>query len=105
MERIGSVLREGGWDESEVEEIFRVSASGFVEEEAVLVDSQAVFDLLLLKADKFSDTLRRAGWSSEEVSEALGFDSRPDKERKPAKKLSPELVEKIERLAEFVSRS
>lgn len=105
LERIGSVLREGGWDESEVEEIFRVSASGFVEEEAVLVDSQAVFDLLLLKADKFSDTLRRAGWSSEEVSEALGFDSRPDKERKPTKKLSPELVEKIERLAEFVSRS
>lgn len=105
LERIGSVLRQGGWDESEVEEIFHVSASGFVEEEAVLVDSQAVFDLLLLKADRFSDTLRRAGWSSEEVSEALGFDSRPNKERKPVKKLSPELVEKIERLAEYVSRS
>ncbi|XP_058089516.1 uncharacterized protein LOC131236410 [Magnolia sinica] len=105
LERIGSVLKEGGWEESEVEEIVHVSASGFLEEEVALVDSQAVLDFLLLRADRFSDTLRRAGWSSEEVSEALGFDFRPEKERKPAKKLSPELVEKIGKLAEYVSRS
>ncbi|CDP02495.1 unnamed protein product [Coffea canephora] len=106
VEQIGSVLREGGWDESDVSEIVQVSASGFFEGgEMVLLDNQAVMDALLVKADRFSDSLRKAGWSSEEVSEALGFDFRSEKERKPAKKLSPELVEKIGKLAESVSRS
>ncbi|CAL1408659.1 unnamed protein product [Linum trigynum] len=104
--RIGSVLREGGWSESDVEEIVQVSGSGFFEGEMVLLDNQAVLDALLVKADRFSDSLRKAGWSSEEVSDALGFDRRPEKERRkmPEKKLSPELVEKIGKLAESVSR-
>ncbi|KAF8410069.1 hypothetical protein HHK36_002591 [Tetracentron sinense] len=103
MERIGSVLREGGWDESDVTEIVQVSASDFFEEELVLLDSQAVLDMLLLKADRFSDSLRKAGWSSEEVVDALGFDFRLEKELKPVKKLSPELVDKIGKLAESFS--
>ncbi|MBA0562535.1 hypothetical protein Goshw_015349 [Gossypium schwendimanii] len=105
MEQIGSVLREGGWGESDITEIAHVSASGFFEGEMVLLDNQAVLDALLLKADRFSDTLRKAGWSSEEVSDALGFDFRPEKEKKPAKKLSPALVEKIGKLAESVTGS
>ncbi|KAJ4962244.1 hypothetical protein NE237_022183 [Protea cynaroides] len=103
LERIGTVLREGGWDETDVEEIVQVSASGFFEGDVILLDSQAVFDTLLLKADRFSESLRKAGWSSEEITDALGFDFRPEKERKPLKKLSPELVEKIGKLAEAVS--
>ncbi|POO02805.1 SMI1/KNR4-like domain containing protein [Trema orientale] len=105
VEQIGSVLRHGGWSESDVSEIMEVSASGFFEGEMILVDNQAVLDALLLKADRFSDSLRKAGWSSEEVSDALGFDFRPEKEKKPVKKLSPELVERIGKLAESVSRS
>lgn len=105
VEQIGSVLREGGWKESDVSEIVEVSASGFFEGEMVLLDNQAVLDALLVKADRFSDSLRKAGWSSEEVSEALGFDFGRVKERKPAKKLSPELAERIGKLAESVSRS
>ncbi|XP_042500413.1 uncharacterized protein LOC122078480 [Macadamia integrifolia] len=105
LERIGTVLREGGWVEADVEEIVQVSASGFFEEDMILLDSQAVLDALLLKADRFSDTLRKAGWSSEEITDALGFDFRPEKEKRPLKKLSPELVEKIGKLAESVSRS
>uniref|UniRef100_A0A2P2NZY9 Knr4/Smi1-like domain-containing protein n=1 Tax=Rhizophora mucronata TaxID=61149 RepID=A0A2P2NZY9_RHIMU len=105
IEQIGSVLREGGWNESDISEIAHVSAAGFFEGEMVLLDNQAVLDALLLKADRFSDSLRKAGWSSEEVSDALGFDFRPEKERKPAMKLSPELVERIGKLAESVSRS
>lgn len=104
IEKIGSVLREGGWKESDIEEMVEVSASGFFECEMVILDNQAVLDALLLKVDRFSDSLRKAGWSSEEVSDALGFDFRPEKERKPVKKLSPELVEKIGKLAESVSR-
>ncbi|KAE8695937.1 putative zeaxanthin epoxidase [Hibiscus syriacus] len=103
--QMGSVLREGGWGESDIAEIIHVSAFGFFEGEMVLLDNQAVLDALLLKVDRFSDTLRKAGWSSEEVSDALGFDFRLGKERKPAKKLSPELVEKIGKLAESVTGS
>lgn len=106
IEQIGSVLRTGGWSESDISEIIQVSSSGFFEGgDMVLLDNQAVLDALLLKVDRFSDSLRKAGWSSEEVSDALGFDFRPEKERKPVKKLSPELVERIGKLAESVSRS
>ncbi|GFY86497.1 hypothetical protein Acr_05g0001360 [Actinidia rufa] len=103
IEQIGSVLRQSGWAESDVTEIVHVSASGFFEGEMVLLDNQAVLDALLLKADRFSDSLRKAGWSSEEVSDAFGFDFRQEKEKKPAKKLSPDLVNRIGRLAESVS--
>ncbi|KAL0461469.1 UNVERIFIED_CONTAM: hypothetical protein Slati_0034500 [Sesamum latifolium] len=105
VSQIGSVLRESGWAESDVSEIVDVSASGFFEGEMVMLDNQSVLDALLLKADRFSDTLRKAGWSSEEVSEALGFDFRREKEKKPAKKLTPELVERFGKLAEAVNRS
>lgn len=103
--QIGSVLREGGWSESDVDEIVHVSASGFFEDEMVLVDNQAILDALLLKTDRFADLLRKSGWSSEEVSEAFGFDLRPEKGRRLVKKLSPELVERFGKLAESVSRS
>ncbi|KAI3462754.1 hypothetical protein Pfo_019417 [Paulownia fortunei] len=105
VSQIGSVLRESGWAESDVSEIVDVSASGFFEGEMVMLDNQSVLDALLLKADRFSDTLRKAGWSSEEVSDALGFDFRREKEKKPVKKLSPELVERLGKLAESVNRS
>ncbi|KAL0430291.1 UNVERIFIED_CONTAM: hypothetical protein Sradi_0655100 [Sesamum radiatum] len=104
VSQIGLVLRESGWAESDVSEIVDVSASGFFEGEMVMLDNQSVLDALLLKADRFSDTLRKAGWSSE-VSDALGFDFRPEKEKKPAKKLTPELVERFGKLAEAVNRS
>ncbi|CAI9752847.1 unnamed protein product [Fraxinus pennsylvanica] len=101
--QIGSVLKEGGWAESDVSEIVHVSASGFFEGEMVMLDNQAVLDAMLLKADKYSDLLQKSGWSSEEVSDALGFDFRREKEKKPVKKLSPELVERIGKLAESVT--
>ncbi|KAG6604178.1 hypothetical protein SDJN03_04787, partial [Cucurbita argyrosperma subsp. sororia] len=103
IEEVGSRLREGGWSETDISEMVQVSASGFLEGAMVIVDNQAVLDALLVKTDRFSELLRKAGWSSEEVSYALGFDHRPEKERKPAKKLSPELVERIGKLAESVS--
>ncbi|GLT31102.1 hypothetical protein SLA2020_058640 [Shorea laevis] len=95
IEQIGSVLREGGWDEIDISDIVDVSALGFFEEEMVLLDNQAVLNALLLKADRLSDSFRKAGWSCEDVSDASRFDFRPAKERKPTKKLSPEHVEKI----------
>lgn len=104
VDQIGSVLREGGWGESDVLEIVEVSAGGFLEEMLVILDHQAVMDALWVKVDKLSGSLQKAGWSSEEVSEILRFDLRPGKEKRPAKKLSPEMVAMIERLTVSVSR-
>ncbi|KAI3760928.1 hypothetical protein L1987_51332 [Smallanthus sonchifolius] len=105
VERIGSVLKEGGWAESDVSDIVHVSSSGFFDGEMVLLDNQAVLDALLVKANRLSESLLKAGWSSEEVSDAFGFDFRRVKERKPVKKMSPEILEKIGKLAESVSKS
>ncbi|KAL7602852.1 uncharacterized protein LOC111896673 [Lactuca sativa] len=104
VQEIGSVLKDGGWADSDVSEIVDVSSSGFFDGEMVLLDNQAVLDALLLKANRLSESLQKAGWSSEEVSDAFGFDFRKVKERKPAKKISPELVEKIGKLADSVSK-
>ncbi|GAA0150816.1 hypothetical protein LIER_09670 [Lithospermum erythrorhizon] len=105
VDQIGSVLREGGWGESDVAEIVHVSASGFFDGDMIMLDNQAVLDALLLKADRFSDSLMKAGWSSEEVSDALGFDFKPEKEKRPAKKLSPEWIVKLGILAQSVNKS
>nr|GMC62317.1 Serine/threonine-protein kinase [Ipomoea batatas] len=93
IEQIGSTLKRGGWDESDVAEIVHVSSCPFIVGEFALLDNQAVLDSLLVKADRLSDSLRQAGWSSEEVSNVLWLDSRADKRKKPGGKLSPELVE------------
>lgn len=106
VEEIGSVLREGGWSEPDITEMVEVSGSGFFEGDMVMLDNQAVLDAILLKVDRFSDSLRKSGWSSEEVSDALGFDFRPEKkEKKLVKKLSPELVCSLEKLVQSVTRS
>ncbi|XP_071711512.1 uncharacterized protein [Rutidosis leptorrhynchoides] len=105
VEQIGSVLKKGGWDEADVAEIVDVNSSGFFDGEMVLLDNQAVLDALLLKANRLSESLQKAGWSSEEVSDVFGFDFKQVKEKKPVKKISPELVEKIGKLVESVSKS
>ena len=110
LDRLGSVLRQGGWRDTEVTEMVEVAAYGvFDGEEAAAappaVDPDAVLDALLLKADRCSDSLRRAGWSSEDVSDALGLDLRRCKERpRPAVRIPPEIAIKVERLAKSVAR-
>jgi hypothetical protein len=109
LDRLGSVLRQGGWRDTEVTEMVEVAASGmFDSEEApppAAFDSDAVLDALVLKADRCSDSLRRAGWSAEDVSDALGLDLRRCKERpRPAVRIPPEIAVKVERLAKSVAR-
>ena len=92
------VLRQGGWRDTEVTEMDEVAASGICstsdDEEVAThaVNSDAVLDALLLKADRCSDSLRRAGLSSEDVSDVLGLDLHRCKERpRPAVRLPPEI--------------
>ncbi|XP_066386727.1 uncharacterized protein [Miscanthus floridulus] len=107
LDRLGHVLRQGRWRDTEVMEMVEVAASGgvFDGEEAApaAVDSDMVLDALLLKADRCSDSLRWAGWSSEDVSDALGLDLRHCKERpRPAVRVPPEIAVKVEQLAQSV---
>ncbi|ERM93451.1 hypothetical protein AMTRI_Chr04g184440 [Amborella trichopoda] len=104
LEQLSAVLRSGGWEERDIEEVMAVSSCAMEEAEVVLVDGQAVLEGLLLKADGLSDSLRRAGWSSQEVSEALGFDFRLAKPRRPLPKLPPEFIQRIGKLAESVAQ-
>ncbi|KAG0471564.1 hypothetical protein HPP92_016110 [Vanilla planifolia] len=103
LDRIGSVLREGGWDESDVSEMVQLSssASSGSEINACMINDEAMLDALLLNADRCSDSLQRAGWSSDEISEALCFDFR--RERPPMLKLPPGIASKIEKLVQAVS--
>lgn len=74
---------------------------------AELVDADAVLDALLVKADRCSDSLRRAGWTTDEVSDALGLDlrRRRGKDHRPPVKLPPAIALKLAKLAEAVARS
>ncbi|KAK8971130.1 hypothetical protein KSP40_PGU019256 [Platanthera guangdongensis] len=104
LNKIGSVLKDGGWGESDVCEMVDSPSTsiGF----AGMFDNEAVMDTLLLKADRCSDSLRRAGWSSDEISDALCFDYRRDRrESRPAFNIPPLIASKMVKLAEAVSQS
>ncbi|KQJ90511.1 uncharacterized protein LOC100829031 [Brachypodium distachyon] len=108
LDKLGSVLKEGGWRDREVDEMVEVTASGMFdgEETTPASDAEAVLDALLLKTDRCSDSLRRAGWSSEDVSDALGLDFRRGKKPlRSAVRVPPEIAAKVQRLAQAVARS
>ncbi|XP_020591313.1 uncharacterized protein LOC110032130 [Phalaenopsis equestris] len=112
LDRIGEMLRNGGWRENDVVEMVEVAASGFFdntrggENDAIAVDGEVFLDALLLEANRCGDSLRRAGWSSEEVSDALGMDFRRTGRRcRKAVRLPKSIAAKIEKLADAVSRT
>ncbi|XP_062199387.1 uncharacterized protein LOC133901866 [Phragmites australis] len=101
LDELGSVLRNGGWRDREVDEMVEVTASGLFDgDEAPAPDTEAFLDALVLKTDRCSDSLRRAGWSSEDVSDALGLDFRRGKQPpRPTVRIPPEIAAKVQRLA------
>jgi hypothetical protein len=79
-----------------------VAASGlFDNEEGPAPDTDMVLDALVLKTDRCSDSLRRAGWTSQDVSDALGLDFRRRCKEwsRPAVRVPPEIAAKVQRLA------
>uniref|UniRef100_A0A0D9XEG9 Knr4/Smi1-like domain-containing protein n=1 Tax=Leersia perrieri TaxID=77586 RepID=A0A0D9XEG9_9ORYZ len=107
LDKLGTVLKQGGWRDREVNEMVEVSASGFFDgDEAPPADADAVLDALFLKTDRCSDSLRRAGWTSEDVSDALGLNLCRRKERpRAAVQIPPEIAAMVQRLAQAVARS
>lgn len=101
------MLKKGGWRDREVDEMVEVTASGLLDdgEEAPTPDSEAILDALVLKTDRCSDSLRRAGWTAEDVSDALGLDFRRGEERsRSAVRIPPEIAAKVQRLAQALAR-
>lgn len=102
MKTIETALKEGGWGEEEVEEMVHVSGScwmGGCEEGEVGV---MVMDVMAMRAERWGEELRRAGWSSEEVADALGLGKEKDRNVKSSKrvvKLPPGIQMKVEKLA------
>ncbi|KAF8695128.1 hypothetical protein HU200_037737 [Digitaria exilis] len=105
LDELGSMLKKGGWRDREVDEMVEVTASGLFDgDEAPTPDTEAVLDALVLKTDRCSDSLRRAGWTSEDVSDALGLDLRRGKGRsRPAVQIPPEIAARVQRLAQALA--
>jgi hypothetical protein len=59
LDRLGSMLRQGEWRDTDVTEMVEVTASRMFDGEDATVNSDAVLDVLVLNADHCSDSLRR----------------------------------------------
>ncbi|KAG1338614.1 hypothetical protein COCNU_04G009200 [Cocos nucifera] len=72
---------------------------------SIILDSQTVLNALL-KVDRYSDPLRRIGWTFEEITDMLDLNFRLDRRRqRPPLKLPLEIVVKFGKIAEAVCRS
>ncbi|KAJ4756191.1 hypothetical protein LUZ62_090596 [Rhynchospora pubera] len=94
LDEISSMLRSGGWCESDVKEMVHVAASDVGVSCDGKMDGQDTLDKLFKKTDRCSDSLRRAGWNSDEVLELLRFDGLDRKQqpvRRPQVRLPPKI--------------
>jgi hypothetical protein len=91
LDKISLMLRSGGWCESDVKEMVHVAASDMSSDGKI--DGQDALEKLLRKADSCSDSLRRAGWNSDEVLELLRLDDleRRHPVRRPQVRLPPKV--------------
>ncbi|KAG6535667.1 hypothetical protein ZIOFF_000690 [Zingiber officinale] len=106
LDGIGSVLRQGGWGECDIREMVHVPASrvfdsGDQPDTSFAIDAEVVLDALLVKAGWCSDSLRLAGWSSDDISDALDLNLLRPRGRErcsPVVKLPPAVALKLEKL-------
>ncbi|XP_042421952.1 uncharacterized protein LOC122009736 [Zingiber officinale] len=114
LDGIGSALRQGGWGESDVQEMVNVPVSSLfdagdecVARANILVDPEAALDALLVKAGRCSDSLRQAGWSPKDVSDALGIEHprRKGRRQRSTVEVPPAIALRVEELAQAVARS
>lgn len=99
LDDISLRLREGGWDEDDIEEIMETCPPRKLLE---MDDRQSVLDALSGQAVLFSASLREAGWSIRDVAEVLQVDLSFGDHRSAPSKLSPELAARLNTFAEYV---
>jgi len=100
LQELTTLLINGGWNEQEINGMIQAPSSPLGTED-ICLDNKTILDGVLLKADSVSNSLRGAGWSTQDIAEIWDFDF-PTK--KPTKKFSPELAGRIGKLAENVDR-
>lgn len=100
FQELTTLLINGGWNEQEINGMIQTPSSPLGTED-ICLDNKTILEGLLLKTDSVSNSLRSAGWSSQDIAEIWDLDF-PTK--RPTKKFSPELAGKIGKLAENVDR-
>ncbi|EFJ18156.1 hypothetical protein SELMODRAFT_112997 [Selaginella moellendorffii] len=104
VEDMSSKLRQGGWKEEDIAEIVG-AASSCSDHKRGMPDRQTVLEGLAFHLDYLSCSLRKAGWSVHDVAETLCFDFGASGERRArAKKVSPQVAQRIGMLASFVAQ-
>ncbi|KAJ7299055.1 hypothetical protein O6H91_06G045600 [Diphasiastrum complanatum] len=99
LENLAGQLRNGGWKENEISEM--VDESSFSDSSSCLVFSkQSVLADLTSKINMLSVSLKKSGWTAQEVSEAFGS----PKEKENAK-ISPQFAAKLGKLVEHLARA
>lgn len=103
LDEMAAILRNGGWKEADVLEMVSVAAPPLAEPKSFL-DRQSIMEALVLYVNLLSDALRRAGWSTTDVGEALDVELsfRETKRRPPT--VPPRVAARIGKLAEYVSQ-
>lgn len=97
------VTVKNGGGEEDVTDVVQLSSTP-LDLENVLFGSQAVLEGMPLKVDSMSYFLRRAGWSSHDVSEVEDFSFAVTKPRRPAKTLSHDIVQRITKHVYYVAQ-
>lgn len=94
LDGIATMLRTGGWKEADIAEMITTVANSAYQNASDL-DRHAIWEGLVLYMKLVLDALRKAGWSSGEVADAVDADlSFVDqlKRRRPSSKLPPHVL-------------
>lgn len=104
FDEMAIVLRNGGWKETDITEMFDVVSPSHGSEPDLPIDSQSMMEGLVLYVNLLSDALRGAGWSTADVAEAFDVDlSFREQKRRPST-VPPHVAAKIGKLAEYAAR-
>lgn len=104
FDKISMVLRNGGWKETDITDMFGVDSPSSGRNTNMLVNPQIMMQGLVLYVSFLSDALRRAGWSTTDVAEAFDVDFPFCEQKKRAAVVPPHVAAKIGKLAEYAAQ-
>lgn len=103
LDQMAMVLRNAGWREADVAEMFGV-ISPPLDEPTLRVNSLSIMEGLVLYVNLLSDILRRAGWSAQDVAESFDVDLSFGELKRRAPAIPPHIAARISKLAEHVGQ-
>ncbi|KAI5079102.1 hypothetical protein GOP47_0006773 [Adiantum capillus-veneris] len=104
FDKMATVLRNGGWKEPEISEMFDVNSCPLASNSDLPMNSQSMMQGLMLYVDLLSDVLRRVGWSTTDVAEAFDVDFTFCEQKRRTSTVPPHVATKIGKLAQYAAR-